>query len=96
MLDRRSILGAALALALAPTAGAQDYPTKPVTLVVGFSAGGGTDTYARALAAELEDPLGVPVVVANQEGAAGMIAAQAVARTPRPTAIRSTWPPPAR
>lgn len=62
------------------SAGAQDYPAKPVTLVVGFSAGGGTDTYARALATEMSETLGSPVVVANQEGAAGMIAAQSVSK----------------
>ena len=81
MTTRRRLLASALALTLAPLmVSAQDFPAGPVTLVVGFSAGGGTDTYARALAASMPEPLGVPVVVVNQEGAAGMIAAQAVAR----------------
>lgn len=80
MLTRRVLIGAGLALALTQvSAFAQDYPLKPINLVVGFSAGGGTDTYARALAANLADELPVPVVVVNQEGAAGMIAAQFVA-----------------
>lgn len=74
-----ALLGAA-ALAAAPTANTQEFPSQPITLVVGFSAGGGTDTYARALAAEMSDSLGAPVVVANQEGAAGMIAAQSVSQ----------------
>ena len=54
-----------------------DYPDKPITLIVGFSAGGGSDTYARALANFLQEPLGVPVAVVNRPGAAGMIAAKA-------------------
>ena len=79
MTTRRALLAALLATALPLPGAAQTFPEKPVTLVVGFSAGGGTDTYARALAAAMADPLGVPVLVVNQEGAAGMIAAQAVA-----------------
>lgn len=54
-----------------------EYPDKPITLIVGFSAGGGSDTYARALANHLQEPLGVPVAVVNRPGAAGMIAAKA-------------------
>ena len=80
MTTRRALFASTLALAALPlAAAAQGFPDKPVTLVVGFSAGGGTDTYARALAQAMAEPLGVPVVVVNQEGAAGMIAAQAVA-----------------
>lgn len=54
-----------------------EFPEKPITLIVGFSAGGGSDTYARALANFLQEPLGVPVAVVNRPGAAGMIAAKA-------------------
>jgi tripartite-type tricarboxylate transporter receptor subunit TctC len=80
MTTRRQFLATTLLLAALPlSAAAQAFPEKPVTLVVGFSAGGGTDSYARALAAAIAEPLGVPVLVVNQEGAAGMIAAQAVA-----------------
>ena len=82
-MDRRTFLGAAAAVALTVTgAGAQDYPAKPITLVVGFAAGGGTDTYARALAGQIQDRLGVPMVVVNKPGAAGMIAAKFVADQP--------------
>ena len=57
----------------------QDYPTKQIDIVLGFSAGGGTDTIARILAAKLSENLGVPVVVENKPGANGNIAAQQVA-----------------
>jgi len=53
-----------------------DYPTKPVTLMVGFSPGGGVDTYARALSSFIHESLGQPMIVVNKTGAAGMIAAK--------------------
>lgn len=59
-----------------------DFPERPVTLVVGFSAGGGTDTYARTLAGLIHESLGVPMVVVNKPGAAGMIAANFVQEQP--------------
>lgn len=61
-------------------ASAGEYPEKPVTLVVGFSPGGSNDIAARALAKPLSEILGVPVVVENKVGAAGMIATAHVAR----------------
>lgn len=75
-----TLAGVVASFSATSMAAAQEFPEKPVTLVVGFAAGGGTDTYARALAAEMSDGLGAPVVVANQEGAAGMIAAQSVSQ----------------
>lgn len=71
--------GAALALASALPGVAADYPVKPINLIIGFNAGGGTDLTGRALAAELQDILGKPVVVVNKPGAASMIAAKFVA-----------------
>lgn len=59
---------------------AADYPQKPITLVVGFSAGGGTDTYARALASTANKILGQPMVIVNKPGAGQIIAARFVAR----------------
>jgi tripartite-type tricarboxylate transporter receptor subunit TctC len=57
-----------------PKAGVKaDYPTKPITLIVSFSAGGGTDLGARLLAPYLEKELGVPVVVENKPGGGGWI-----------------------
>jgi len=51
---------------------------KPIRILVGFPAGGGSDAIARTLAEHLKDPLGVPVIVENRAGAGGQIAAQAL------------------
>jgi tripartite-type tricarboxylate transporter receptor subunit TctC len=61
--------------AFSPAAWAQG---KPVKILVGFPAGGGTDAIARVLADKLKDELGVPVVVENKPGAGGQLAAQAL------------------
>lgn len=61
------------------SANAQDYPNKPVNFIVGFSAGGFADSIGRILAQGISDRLGQPVVVENQGGAAGNIAAARVA-----------------
>jgi len=77
------LLGSAL-LALAPWAGAQDFPAKgkPIRIVVGFTAGGGTDGQARLVAQKLGELLGTPVIVDNRPGASTMLAASEVARAP--------------
>jgi tripartite-type tricarboxylate transporter receptor subunit TctC len=63
----------ALALTGATTAEAQKFPSKPVTLVVGFPPGGPTDTTARVLADHMKGTLGESVIVENKAGAAGTI-----------------------
>ncbi len=70
-------LGALVFHALAP---AQDYPSRPITLVVPYPAGGGTDVVARALAEQMAKRLGQPVVVDNKPGASGILGTQAVAK----------------
>ena len=66
-------------LAAAPAL-AQNYPSKPITMVVGFAAGGATDTVARIIAKHLGDELKTNVVVENKAGAGGNIATDFVAR----------------
>lgn len=60
---------------------AQDYPTRPIKLVVGFTAGGTTDFMARMLANKLRGPLGQTVIVENKTGANGSIGAEFVAKS---------------
>jgi tripartite-type tricarboxylate transporter receptor subunit TctC len=76
-------LMAGLALLLGGLNGAlaQGYPSRPITLVVPFSAGGATDVVARLLSNELASTLGKPVVIDNRAGAAGAIGANYVARS---------------
>ena len=61
---------------------AQEFPKKPISLIVGFAAGGATDAAARIIAKKLQDNLGQPVVVENRAGAGGNIAHQYVAGAP--------------
>jgi tripartite-type tricarboxylate transporter receptor subunit TctC len=66
-----------------PSALAQDWPSRPVRMVVGFGAGGGTDIIARIIAQPLSEILGQPVVVENKPGAGGTIGADFVAKSPK-------------
>ena len=82
MITKRSTLALALAALLAtPTlATAQDYPTKPVRMVVAFSAGGPTDVLARVVAKGMSTALGQQVIIDNKAGAGGMIRTRGVAK----------------
>jgi tripartite-type tricarboxylate transporter receptor subunit TctC len=62
---------------------AQNFPTKPVRLIVPFPAGGGLDFTTRVIAQKLGDAWGHSVVVENRPGASGMIGAESVVRSPR-------------
>ena len=72
-------LGLAIALHIA-AAGAQTYPSRPVTIITPFAAGSVTDATARAIAQHLQETLGQSFVVENRAGAGGLLAANAVAR----------------
>lgn len=63
-----------------PGTGGERYPNKPIRLIVGFAAGGGTDLLSRILAVKMTEALGQPVIVDNRPGAGGTIAAEIVAR----------------
>jgi tripartite-type tricarboxylate transporter receptor subunit TctC len=77
---RLSLAAVAAATLLSGVAAAQPYPSRPVRIVVGFQAGGGTDIAARVIAQKLADALGVTFIVDNRPGAAGNIGADIVAK----------------
>src|SRR5215469_15854926 len=75
-----TLVVAAIVAFAATLAHAQDYPTRPVRLIVAFTAGGTADRTARLIAAKMESTLGGPVAVENKPGANGAVAAQYVAQ----------------
>lgn len=77
-MKRLSVLG--LLLLLAAPAGAQEWPTRPVTLVVPYAAGGPVDTLGRILGAGLSDALGQQITIENVGGAGGMTGSNRVAK----------------
>jgi tripartite-type tricarboxylate transporter receptor subunit TctC len=81
---RASIFVAAVALTIAwsPPCLAQDYPTRPVKIVVPFGAGGPADVYSRVLAQHLTEALKQPFVVEDRPGAGSIIGTDAVAKSP--------------
>lgn len=75
---RRTLLGVALA-AVSCGAWAQNYPDRPITLIVPWGAGGGTDAVARMIASLMEKDLGQPVNVVNRTGGSGVVGHSAIA-----------------
>src|SRR4051812_12367294 len=75
------LLAAAAACLLAATAGAQDYPSHPVKIVVPFAAGGPADVYARVLAQRLQEDMGQPFVVEDRPGGGSVVGTDMVAKS---------------
>ena len=80
MLSRLAIVAAALWTLTTATAPAQDFPTRPIRMVIAFPAGGPTDFVGRLLADKLKDALPQPVLIENKPGANGAIGADFVAK----------------
>jgi tripartite-type tricarboxylate transporter receptor subunit TctC len=74
------LLLAVVTAAVLPAA-AQDYPNKPIRIVIGYSAGGGNDIIVRVMTPEMSKGLGQPVIVENKPGAQSIIAADLVAKS---------------
>jgi tripartite-type tricarboxylate transporter receptor subunit TctC len=84
MMHRRTVLAAGISCAAAVAAfglpvGAQDYPSRPIQLIVPWGAGGGTDAVGRVFASLLQEDLGVPVNVVNRTGGSGVVGHSAIA-----------------
>ena len=78
-----ALAAVAIACLATPLSYAQStYPTKPLKVVLGFSAGGGTDAMTRAIGRYMGESLGTSVVIDNKPGANGNIAAEIVAKAP--------------
>jgi tripartite-type tricarboxylate transporter receptor subunit TctC len=77
---RRSLLASALAIAPFARAWGQQYPARPIRLIVGFPPGGGTDLVARHFAQPVQATLGQSLVIDNRAGANGSVALEAVAK----------------
>ena len=73
-------IGMSLALSAAAPAQAQNWPERPIRIVVPYPAGGNADIIARGVAGPLSERLGQPIIVENKGGAAGVIGADAVAK----------------
>src|SRR5262245_34630308 len=74
---------AALILALAASVSAQDYPTKPIRMIIPFPPGGGSDVTGRVVATALGERLGKQVIVDNRAGAGGVIGSEIAANAPK-------------
>jgi tripartite-type tricarboxylate transporter receptor subunit TctC len=84
MPNRLTIAVAAIGMLIAGHAGAQEYPTKPITLIVPWTAGGATDIVMRAIADSASKVLGQPVVVDNKAGGGGTVGPAIMAAGAKP------------
>ena len=75
-------IAAALIALIASSAHAQNYPNRPIRLIVPFAAGGAVDMLARLIGGKVSDQLGQPVIVENRPGAGGTLGADQVAKSP--------------
>ena len=76
----RPLISMLLCLVAAFANAQSDYPNKPIRIVIGYAAGGPTDIVGRIYANRLAETLGVPVIVDNRAGAAGVIGTEIVAK----------------
>src|SRR5829696_543661 len=79
---RTLVIAAAFAAIFAAGAHAQQYPTKPVRIIVPYTPGGGVDIMARIAAAKLTERMGTQFIVDNRPGGGTIIGTEAVARAP--------------
>ncbi|HKY87470.1 MAG TPA: tripartite tricarboxylate transporter substrate binding protein, partial [Pseudorhodoplanes sp.] len=79
-MTRRLVLLIALSLPFAFDTNAQDYPSRPITLIVPFAPGGSTDVIARVVGEAMHKELGQPVVIENRAGAGGSLGTAAIAK----------------
>ena len=77
-----SVLLAACVVLAAPSAPAQVYPSRPITLVIPFAPGGSASTVARSVADRMSDTLAAQIIIDNRPGAGGTVATRAVAKSP--------------
>src|SRR5690349_7366403 len=77
----RVVVAASVAFAIAPAA-AQQWPAKPVRILVPFAAGGGVDSVTRIMAQKMSELTSNPVVVENRVGGAGVLAAELTSKAP--------------
>ena len=81
-LTRSALISMSVLLGASGTAYSQNYPTKPIRMIVPATPGGAADTLSRTVAQKLSEAWGWPVVVENKGGAAGIIGAEAAAKSP--------------
>jgi tripartite-type tricarboxylate transporter receptor subunit TctC len=81
-LPRRNVVALLLGAAALPVLGQQDYPSRPVRIIVPFAAGGPADVYARFLGQRLQDTLGQSFIIDNRPGGGSIIGTDAAAKSP--------------